>query len=73
MDTGISTSSRIPSVDEILKTPQAHQAVERFGRTRAVEAVRHVTAILRREIGATVSSEAEIDQEIADLFAALGT
>jgi L-seryl-tRNA(Ser) seleniumtransferase len=52
MDTGISTSSRIPSVDEILKTPQAHQAVERFGRTRAVEAVRHVTATLRREIGA---------------------
>jgi L-seryl-tRNA(Ser) seleniumtransferase len=47
-----STSSRIPSVDEILKTPQAQQAAERFGRTRAVHAIRHATAVVRREIGA---------------------
>jgi RNA polymerase sigma-70 factor (ECF subfamily) len=30
-------------------------------------------AALRREIAATVSSEAEVDQEIAELFAALGS
>jgi len=52
MDAGISTPSRIPSVDQILKTRLARQAIERFGRTRVVEAIRHVTAILRREIGA---------------------
>lgn len=52
MDAGISTSHRIPSVDAVLKTQSAHQAVERFGRTRMVQAIRHVTAILRREIGA---------------------
>lgn len=52
MDAGISTPSRIPAVDEILKTPQAQQAAARFGRTRAVDAIRHATAIVRREIGA---------------------
>ena len=51
MDAGTSTLSRIPSVDEILKTPQAHQAIERFGRKRTVDAIRHVTAVVRREIG----------------------
>ena len=59
MDTGISTSTRIPSVDEILKTPQSQRAVERFGRSRAVEAVRHVTAILRREVGTGEAPAAE--------------
>lgn len=52
MDTGISTPSRIPSVDEILKTPLAQQAVARFGRTRVVEALRRATAAVRRGIGA---------------------
>jgi len=52
MDAGTSTLSRIPSVDETLKTPQAHQAIERFGRKRTVDAIRHVTAVVRREIGA---------------------
>ena len=51
MDTGISTPSRIPSVDEILKTPMAQNAVERFGRTRVVESIRHATAEVRRGIG----------------------
>src|SRR3569623_737650 len=51
MDTGISASTRIPSVDENLKTPQSLRAVERCGRARAGEAVRHETAILRREVG----------------------
>ncbi|WP_424626793.1 L-seryl-tRNA(Sec) selenium transferase [Bradyrhizobium sp. SYSU BS000235] len=52
MDAGTSLPSRIPSVDEILKTPQAQEAAVRFGRTRAVHAIRHATAVVRREIGA---------------------
>ncbi|HVV39626.1 MAG TPA: L-seryl-tRNA(Sec) selenium transferase [Nitrobacter sp.] len=45
----------MPSVDEILKTPQAQQATARFGRTRTVDAIRHATAAVRREIGAGVA------------------
>ncbi|GAA3848896.1 L-seryl-tRNA(Sec) selenium transferase [[Pseudomonas] carboxydohydrogena] len=52
MDTGISASSRIPSVDEILKTPLARQAVARFGWARVVEAIRQATAVVRRGIEA---------------------
>ncbi len=73
MDTGISTSSRIPSVDEILKTPQAHQAVERFGRTRTVEAVRHVTAALRREVSAGGAPAASAEAIAADALLWLET
>lgn len=51
MDPEISPS-RIPSVDETLKTPLAQQAAARFGRTRTVDAIRHATAVVRREIGA---------------------
>jgi len=46
------TSGRIPSVDEILKTPQAQQAITRFGRPRTVDAIRHSTDTVRRHIGA---------------------
>ncbi len=61
MDTGISTPSRVPSVDEILKTPPAQHAVARFGRTRVVEAIRQATAAVRRGIGAgeALASSAE--------------
>ena len=52
MDAGISTPRRIPSVDEILKTPPAQQAAGRFGRARTVEAIRQATDTVRREIGA---------------------
>jgi L-seryl-tRNA(Ser) seleniumtransferase len=52
MDAEIAGPGRIPSVDAVLKTRTAHRAVERFGRTRAVEAIRHVTALLRRKMGA---------------------
>lgn len=52
MDAGISIPVRIPSVDEILKTRSVRPAIERFGRPRVVEAIRHATAIARREIGA---------------------
>jgi len=51
MDTRTSTPGRIPSVDEILKTPLSQEAVERFGRTRVVEAIRQATAEVRRSIG----------------------
>jgi L-seryl-tRNA(Ser) seleniumtransferase len=56
-----STPSRIPPVDEILKTPQAQQAIARFGRTRTVDAIRHATAVVRREIrtGAALVPDAE--------------
>lgn len=52
MDAGISTPGRIPSVDEILKTPHAQRAVVRFGRTRVVEAIRQATDAVRRGMGA---------------------
>jgi L-seryl-tRNA(Ser) seleniumtransferase len=52
MDSGTPILSRIPSVDEILKTSAAQQAVERFGRPRVVEAIRHATAAARHAIGA---------------------
>ena len=52
MDAGISTPGRIPSVDEILKTPHAQQAIVRFGRTRVVEAIRQATDAVRRGMGA---------------------
>ncbi len=66
MDTGISTPSRIPSVDEILKTPPAQQAVARFGRTRAVEAIRQATAAVRRGIGAGEAPAASAEAIAAD-------
>lgn len=66
MKAGMSPLSRIPSVDEILKTRSAHQAVERFGRTRVVEAVRHVTANLRRELGTDETSAPDVDAIAAD-------
>lgn len=59
-------SARIPSVDEILKTRSALQAVERFGRTRTVEAVRHVTAALRREMGTGQPSTSSAEAIAAD-------
>jgi L-seryl-tRNA(Ser) seleniumtransferase len=61
MDVGTSLPSQIPAVDEILKTPQAQQAAARFGRTRAVHAIRHATAAVRREIaaGAALVPDAE--------------
>jgi L-seryl-tRNA(Ser) seleniumtransferase len=62
----MSSSGRIPSVDEILRTPSAHHAIERFGRTRAVEAVRHVTAGLRSEMGAGEASAPNAEAIAAD-------
>lgn len=41
------TLSRIPSVDEILKSPAAAQAIGRFGRPQVVEAVRASVAAAR--------------------------
>ncbi len=69
MESGTSTLSRIPSVDEILKTPAAHQAVARFGRPRAVEAVRHATAAARRAMGAGEAIAPAADAIAADALA----
>jgi L-seryl-tRNA(Ser) seleniumtransferase len=66
MDAGTSIPVRIPSVDEILKTRSVYQAIERFGRTRVVEAIRHVTAILRREISAGKASAPNAEAIAAD-------
>jgi L-seryl-tRNA(Ser) seleniumtransferase len=66
MDAEMSTPRRIPSVDEILKTPQAQQAAERFGRTRTVDAIRHATAVVRREIGAGAASAPDAEAIAAD-------
>jgi len=69
MDTGISTPSRIPPVNEILETPSAQQAVVRFGRTRVVDAIRYVTAALRREIGGGEASAPGAEAIVADALA----
>lgn len=45
------SARRIPSVDEILKTPPAQQAAERYGHKRTVDAIRAVTDGVRRDIG----------------------
>lgn len=66
MDAGISTPGRIPPVHEILKTPPAQKAVARFGRTHTVDAIRHATAILRREIGAGASPAPTAEAIAAD-------
>ena len=47
MSDRLSALSRIPSVDEILKTQTAKAAIARFGRQRVVEAVRRSTDALR--------------------------
>ena len=61
MDAGNPTLSRIPSVDEVLKTPAAQEAVVRFGRPRVVEAIRHATAAAREALaaGKTVAASVE--------------
>ena len=52
MDAGNSALSRIPPVDEILKTSAVQQAIARFGRPRVVEAIRQAVAAARRDINA---------------------
>jgi L-seryl-tRNA(Ser) seleniumtransferase len=46
------TLSRIPSVDEVLKSPAAAQAIGRFGRSQVVEAVRASVAETRAALAA---------------------
>jgi L-seryl-tRNA(Ser) seleniumtransferase len=46
------TLSRIPSVDEVLKSPAAAQAIGRFGRSQVVEAVRASVADTRAALAA---------------------
>ncbi|MGB3447305.1 MAG: L-seryl-tRNA(Sec) selenium transferase [Xanthobacteraceae bacterium] len=72
MDAEIARPGRIPSVDAILKTRSAHQAVERFGRTRMVQAIRHVTAIARRGVGAGEVSAPNAEAIAADAVLWLG-
>ncbi|MBN9585264.1 MAG: L-seryl-tRNA(Sec) selenium transferase [Afipia sp. 62-7] len=61
MDAETSALRRIPAVDEILKTSSAQQAVERFGRSRVVEAIRQAVADARREIHAGTIAVPGID------------
>jgi L-seryl-tRNA(Ser) seleniumtransferase len=70
MESGTSTRSRIPSVDEILKTPAAHQAVAGFGRPRVVEAIRHAAAAARRAMGAGEAAAPGAEVLAADILAA---
>jgi L-seryl-tRNA(Ser) seleniumtransferase len=46
------TLSRIPSVDEVLKSPAAAQAIGRYGRPQVVEAVRASVAAAREALAA---------------------
>ena len=47
-----STLSRIPSVDEVLKSPAATQAIGRYGRPQVVDAVRASVAAAREALAA---------------------
>ena len=51
----------LPSVDSVLRTPQAAALVERFGRTAAAEAIRAAIAAARAEPGATLTIEEAAD------------
>jgi L-seryl-tRNA(Ser) seleniumtransferase len=54
-----SARSRLPSVDEVLRTQTAHHAAERFGRTGVVNAVR-ATLARARETGAGLANPEEV-------------
>ena len=43
--------SRIPSVDDVLKTATATDAIDRFGRPSVVAAIRHSTEGARKAAG----------------------
>lgn len=62
MSDRLSALSRIPSVDEILKTQTAKAAIARFGRQRVVEAVRRSTDALRHRHDAAETRP--LDREI---------
>lgn len=47
----------LPSVDAVLRTPQAATLVERFGRTATVEAIRAAIAAARAEPGTALTTE----------------
>ncbi len=56
---------KLPSVDEVLRTPEAGRAVERFGRSAVVGAVRTVLAAAREATRAG-EGDAPDSREIAD-------
>ncbi len=53
----IAGSRGLPSVDAVLRTPQAATLVERFGRAATVEAIRATIAAARAEPGAALTTE----------------
>src|SRR5262245_16471572 len=53
----IAGTRSLPSVDAVLRTPQAARLIERFGRTATVEAIRAAIAAARAEQGAALSVE----------------
>src|SRR5262245_31820012 len=59
---------RIPSVDEVLRTPAAGAAAERFGRPAVVAAVRHSLDSVRMALRA-----GEVADSAADAVAAAAT
>lgn len=69
MDAWISNPGRIPSVDEILKTPAVHNAIALFGRPRVVEAIRSSTASARRMLAAGEAAACDAETIAADALA----
>ncbi|BEV45044.1 L-seryl-tRNA(Sec) selenium transferase [Afipia carboxidovorans] len=69
MDAGNPTLSRIPSVDEVLKTPAAQEVVVRFGRPRVVESIRHATAVAREALAAGKTVAASVEALAGDACA----
>ncbi|MBN9580370.1 MAG: L-seryl-tRNA(Sec) selenium transferase, partial [Afipia sp.] len=70
MEPATATLSRIPSVDEILKTSAAQQTVARFGRPRVVEAIRRATAAARHAMSGGETAAPGADTMAADALAA---
>jgi L-seryl-tRNA(Ser) seleniumtransferase len=61
-------SFRLPSVDALLRSPDAASLIARFGRSATLEAIRRVLDG-RREAARFGATEAEILDEVADLLA----
>ncbi len=62
---------KIPSVDEVLKTALASAAVERYGRSSVVKAVRATIADTRREMRGNGADATSTDHVIANALAHL--
>src|SRR6476661_3179591 len=62
---------KLPSVDQVLRTPAAVLGIERFGRTAVVEAIRATLASARASGHVAAMDEAAIDAAVAAMRSAV--